>query len=69
MTEPTRRRLRTPGERQAVPDSPVPAVVADDGLPDADSIDPKKLTGPVLTRQGWLCPDESGKRAPDSLRP
>lgn len=29
-----------------------------DGLPNAVDVDPKKITGPVLTRQGWICPPD-----------
>lgn len=32
---------------------------ADDSLPNAIDIDPKAITGPVLTRQGWVCPAEA----------
>lgn len=40
-----------------IADAGGPASAAtDDGLPDADSIDPATLRKPVLTRQGWLCP-------------
>lgn len=50
-----RRRVSTPGgdAKPAV----VPAAVVDDGLPNAIDIDPRAITGPVLTRQGWVVPD------------
>lgn len=63
-------RVRMPGEapsiaaadpeNDAIEDAGGPAaaeVQADDGLPDAASIDPSTLKKAVLTRQGWLCPN------------
>lgn len=41
--------------------SPVKAPAAAGGLPHPDDFDPKTLKGPVLTSQGWLCPDDSDK--------
>lgn len=37
-------------------------------LPNAIDIDPKTIRGPVLTKQGWVCPDESGRRPPDAAK-
>lgn len=36
---------------------------ADDSLPDSADIDQSKLKSPVLTRQGWLVPDDFGSPA------
>lgn len=55
-----------PAQPEAAPAEPVPT---NTGLPNAIDIDPKAITGPVLTNQGWVCPDETGRRAPDSLKP
>lgn len=39
------------------PEKPAPAPVAlDESLPDAESIDPRSIKHPVLSRQGWVCP-------------
>ena len=46
---------RTPGALA----QPSPVVVAqspDDGLPNAVDVDPARIIGPVLTRQGWVVP-------------
>lgn len=40
-----------------------------DELPNAIDVDPKKIRGPVLTKQGWVCPDETGRTASDSFKP
>lgn len=54
--------VRMPGEAPAsaaadpVEVADAPSAAADDGLPDASSIDPRTLRKPVMTRQGWLCP-------------
>lgn len=50
-----RRRVSTPGGE--VKPAVAPAAVADDGLPNAIDIDPRKIDGPVLTKQGWVVPD------------
>lgn len=67
--------IRTPGEAKSRADDieadelpSTPVVVSVAGLPNAIDIDPKAISGPVLTRQGWVCPDESGKRPPDALK-
>lgn len=55
---------RTPGAEQAAAaeqaaSQPVPVAedttVADD-MPNAIDIDATKITAPVLTKQGWVCP-------------
>ena len=54
--------VRMPGEAPAaavadpVEVADAPAASADDGLPDASTIDPRTLRKAVQTRQGWLCP-------------
>lgn len=65
--------IRTPGAPAAIPaaddlpaDEATPAAdeVQDDGpapLPNAIDIDAKTIRGPVLTAQGWVCPDETGR--------
>jgi hypothetical protein len=38
-----------------------PAEVAqDDGLPNDLDVDPSTITGPTLTRQGWIVPGAKG---------
>lgn len=49
-----------------MPAAPAPAGLAD--LPNAIDIDPKKIRGPVLTKQGWVCPDESDRPARDAMK-
>lgn len=39
------------------------------GLPNAIDIDAKAITAPVLTNQGWVCPDETGRKPADALKP
>lgn len=51
----TKRKVRTPGAVAPTP-AAEPAAV-DSGLPNAIDIDPRKITAPVLTRQGWVVPD------------
>lgn len=52
-----KRRRSVPG---AVPQAEAPEVVpVDDGLPNAIDIDARTITGPVLTKQGWVVPDEA----------
>lgn len=55
---PTKRRKKVPGE---VP-PPETVVKQDDetaGLPNAIDIDARVIKGPVLTKQGWVVPDEA----------
>ena len=47
-----RREQRVPGEPVEVQE----AETVDESLPDADSIDPRKITRPTLTRTGWVVP-------------
>ena len=37
-------------------------------LPNAIDIDPKAIRSPVLTNQGWVCPDETGRKPADALK-
>lgn len=65
------RTIKTPGALPAAPETAEPEAQATTatGLPNAIDIDAKKIKGPVLTNQGWVCPDETGQKAPDSLKP
>jgi hypothetical protein len=62
------RNIRTPGAAAAaavetaaeVESAPDPVAVVD-GMPNAIDIDVRTITAPVLTRQGWLCPDVQTK--------
>ena len=63
------RKVRTPGRPLMHTSRPHPAEPQpeQDGhsrptvaLPSGDDIDPKRLTTPVLTRHGWICPDDGG---------
>lgn len=59
------RTIRTPGAVSTEPEAPVvlppePEAGADE-LPNAIDIDAKAIRGPVLTAQGWVVPDESGR--------
>lgn len=61
----TERRTRIPGGKAA---EPVAAVEPKgDSLPNAIDIDPRTIRGPVLTRQGWVVPDESAQREADRV--
>jgi hypothetical protein len=51
-----KRKVRTPGAAQA-PEAAPAVDTSDAGLPNAIDIDPRKITGPVLTKQGWVVPD------------
>lgn len=76
------REVRTPGipkaeaeqdeapAAQPKPSKAKPAAqpVSSTGLPNEIDIDAKSISAPVLTNQGWVCPDESGKRVPDSMK-
>lgn len=46
---------------QEVQAAPVPADIAN--LPNAIDVDIETLTGPTLTRQGWLCPEPKKAKA------
>lgn len=59
---------RVPGASGAAPQSEgqtaaAAAPAADEGLPNAIDIDPRAIKGPVLTRQGYVCPDEAWQKA------
>jgi hypothetical protein len=47
---------RVPGA--AARAEPAPQVVDQGSLPNAIDIDPRAIEAPVLTRQGWVVPDE-----------
>ena len=80
-TKPTRT-TRVPGEAAAAPagddaatvaaapqEAPAPSAPPAPGeLPNAIDIDAKTIRGPVLTKQGWVCPDETGRRPTDALK-
>lgn len=52
-----KRAVRTPGTAP-LPETPPQVIDATPaGLPNAIDIDAKAITGPVLTRQGWVVPD------------
>lgn len=53
-----KRTTRVPGQA-AAPAAPE-ATVVDDGLPNSVDVDPAKITGPTLTRQGWVVPVRKG---------
>lgn len=44
-------------------DAPAAAPVADTGLPNAIDIDARYIRGPVLTKQGYVVPDEAWQKA------
>lgn len=46
--------------------APLPQTTAAGPAPVLNEIDvdPKTIRAPVLTRQGWVCPDESGRPKP-----
>jgi hypothetical protein len=57
----TRKPTKTPGAPApvAVADVPASAQAPRDDLPNAIDVDAKTINGPVLTRQGWVVPDEA----------
>lgn len=56
--------IKTPGDVAAAPEVVAASEpVIDPGLPNAVDIDARFLRGPVLTRQGWVTPDEAWQRA------
>lgn len=44
---------------EPLPETPRPAMP--EGTPNAIDVDPTRITGPVLTRQGWICPADKPK--------
>lgn len=52
--------VKVPGGEQASEAQPIQQSVQPmpEGLPNAVDVDPRKITGPVLTRQGWICPPD-----------
>lgn len=48
---------------ESLPESAAPAAAADAGLPNAIDIDARFLRGPVLTKQGYVVPDEAWQKA------
>jgi hypothetical protein len=56
----SRRAVRTPGQAPAAP-AALQVVAESEDMPNAIDIDAKTIKGSVLTRQGWVCPDESGR--------
>jgi hypothetical protein len=44
-----------PAQPQPIPETAVPQP---EGLPNYIDVDPKTITAPVLTRQGWVCPPD-----------
>lgn len=50
-----------------LPSTPVAQPSSD--LPNAIDIDARAIRGPVLTKQGWVCPDETGVKPADALKP
>ena len=64
-----RQPVQVPGEEAAQAaaaekSTPIPTVQepAPAGAPNALDLDVNKLTGPVLTKQGWLVPESLGQR-------
>lgn len=51
----------TTSTAQPLPETKVAPLPAE--TPNSVDVDPKKITGPVLTRQGWICPDDAKKAA------
>jgi hypothetical protein len=62
----TTRKTRTPGDAPVRAEADALQAVeveqADDGLPNAIDVDARAITGPVLTRQGYVCPDEQWQK-------
>ncbi|OWQ92022.1 hypothetical protein CDN99_06600 [Roseateles aquatilis] len=68
----TPRNVRTPGASQAAAPKPntqplerTPTTAAGEGgteLPNAVDVNPRALRAPVLTNQGWICPDEDWQK-------
>lgn len=53
-----RQPVKTPGAQSAAVAEPIPTLpdTTVEGLPNAIDVDVTSLLGPVLTRQGWVCP-------------
>lgn len=72
----SRRKAQLPGQlpssadddNATAPTQSEPAAGADSDLPNAIDIDAKAIKAPVLTKQGWVCPDETGQRPPDAMK-
>lgn len=73
-----RRKAQTPGQPPELDDEDTPetpgqplpvAAAAPSGLPNAIDIDPKAIKAPVLTNQGWVCPDETERPPRDAMKP
>lgn len=78
------RAVRTPGATSQAPTNtdgseaptsaaapealPVATTPALDDLPNAIDIDAKTIRGPVLTKQGWVCPDDTGRVPADAKK-
>jgi hypothetical protein len=59
---------RVPGATSEPTSTPIPASAPvdgeqTDGLPNSIDIDPRAIRGPVLTKQGWVVPDEAWQKA------
>ena len=48
---------------EPLPESAAPAAASDAGLPNAIDVDARFLRGPVLTKQGYVVPDEAWQKA------
>lgn len=59
------RQPRTPGV-PAPKEEPIQPTPVDEpvGLPNAIDIDASKISAPVLTNQGWVCPADQTRRGP-----
>jgi hypothetical protein len=59
---------RVPGAPSEATSTPIPASAPAAGeettsLPNSIDINPRAIRGPVLTKQGWVCPDEDWQKA------
>lgn len=60
------RTVKTPGGAAAATSTPLPAAApaaAEADLPNAVDVDARLIRGPVLTRQGYVVPDEAWQKA------
>lgn len=64
-TQTKARTVKTPGgaPAESTPAAAPAAAVESGDLPNAVDINPKALRGPVLTRQGYVCPDEAWQKS------